>query len=192
VILSIKPDKPELRYTFTVLLFLIAIFASGQENNRRSGIRIEGATTDENGLIVPRTGIYSFRLQKGYSSDSLGVFSINSVAGDTIIFISPGYKPTILTLPSESSFNAYTAEVHMVKDTIAIDEVVILPFKTYHEFKNAIASENTVTPETENMNYNLSLVKRQLYDRLIATPGEGYRFAFRQISNDCYTKGQLH
>jgi hypothetical protein len=164
----------------------------GQKTSDIPYIVIKGRTLDESGISVPHPGIYSFTLHKGAAGNDAGAFSVNSTPGDTLFFTSTGYKPALLIVPSGLTAGSYNSDVIMVEDTIAIDDVIILPFRTYSEFKNTAAQPKAVSPETENMISNIALVRRQLYYHLEATPGESYRFTIQQMAYDAYTKGQLH
>jgi hypothetical protein len=174
------------------LLTLTVMVVRGQEVDKMPGIKIGGLTLDESGVVVPQVGIYSFKFQSGSTSDSHGAFSIISTPGDTVLFTLQGYRPTLLTIPMDLPSTKYFTDVYIVKDTITIEEVTVFPFKTYIEFKEDVTKAKTISPETENMNFNISLVRQQLYYNLGATPGEGYRFTIQQMAYDAYTKGQLH
>jgi len=175
-----------------MFLILSAITAQGQNAGKTQNLRICGITMERSGLILPRTGIYSFKLQKGAASDTSGNFQIMSIPGDTLLFTLSGYKPTLLIIPSEVSSVNNTTEVFMIRDTLTIQEVIILPFRTYTEFIEAAAKPKPLLPEAENMKTNVALVKKQLYFHPEATPGEAYRLTVQQIMFDAYTKGQLH
>lgn len=168
-----------------------AIITYGQDIDNRHYIQIDGMTLDESGSIVPNVGIYSFKLQRGSSSDTRGIFSVISTPGDTVFFTLPGYKPTLLTVPDKLDGINYITDVHIIKDTISIEEVVVLPWKTYSEFKKAVANAKTSSPDLENMHFNIALVKQQLNDDLHATPGQGYRYTMQQMSDNLYTRGQF-
>ncbi len=171
---------------------LITVFKiAGQDIDNRQYIQIDGLTLDETGVIIPNVGIYSLSLNRGAASDGRGIFSIISTPGDTIIFTLPGFRATLLTIPPQLSSTNYITDVQIVRDTITIDEVIVLPWKTYSEFKKAVAGAKTTTPETEFMEYNIALVKQQLYDDLKATPGMGYRYTMQQMADNLYTRGQM-
>lgn len=174
------------------MLVLASVSVHGQATDKPQYIKIEGVTFDESGAAVPQTGIYSFKLQRGAASNSQGIFSVLSTAGDTVLFTLQGYKPTLLIIPQELSSGSYETDVQIVRDTLTIEEVIVLPIKTYKEFKNVMTHAKPVSPETENMIFNVALARKQLWFNLGATPGEGYRFTMQQMSNECYTKGQLH
>lgn len=179
------------RYVLSVLLILAVIPARSQNADKPHYIKISGVTLERSGSVLPQTGIYSFKLQKGAASDSSGHFQVISAPGDTLLFSQPGYKPTLLIIPPEISSSDNTTEVYMIRDTLTIQEVLILPFRTYTEFLEATTKPKPLLPEEENMRSNIALVRKQLYFHPEATPGEGYRFAIQHIAYDAYTKGQL-
>ncbi|HPT22868.1 MAG TPA: hypothetical protein PLR88_13060 [Bacteroidales bacterium] len=181
--------RRHLLYSFLIFPWIVA---SGQKASDIEYIVIKGRTLDESGVAVPQPGIYSFTLHRGAAGNDAGAFSVNSTPGDTLFFTSTGYKPTLLVVPFGLTTGSYTSDVIMVKDTIAIDDVIVLPFRSYSEFKNTATQPKVVSPETENMISNIALVRQQLYYHLEATPGEGYRFTIQQMAYNAYTKGQLH
>lgn len=174
----------------TTLLALACAIAGAQDIDTRKYIQIDGMTLNDAGVPVPEVGIYSFKLRRGASSDSRGIFSIISTPGDTVYFTIPGYKPTLLTVPEQLSASNYITDVRIIKDTITIDEVIVLPWKTYSEFKKAVANANTTTPQIENMHFNIALVKEQIYQDLNSKPGQGYRYVTQQMADNLYTRGQ--
>lgn len=161
-----------------------------QDENKRF-IQIDGLTADDKGFIVPDVSIYSKHLRRGAASDHRGIFSIISLPGDTIFFSAIGYKSTILTVPPSITGNHFITDVILVTDTIMIGEVLVLPWKTYSEFKRAVIENKPVDPLMENMEYNLALVEQQIWSDMRATPGEAYRYTMQQMSDNLYTRGQM-
>ena len=153
-------------------------------------IQIDGLTADENGYIVPDVSIYSKHLRRGAASDRRGIFSIISIPGDTVFFSAIGYKSTILTVPEKVAGTHFITDVLMITDTILIGEVLVLPWKTYSEFKRAVLENKPVDPLMENMEFNLALVEQQIWSDMRATPGESYRYVMQQMSDNLYTRGQ--
>jgi hypothetical protein len=179
------------RLFISVLLVMAGIFAYGQDIDSTKYIQIDGLTLDETGSIVSNVGIYSFKLRRGASSDNRGIFSVISTPGDTVFYTLPGYRPTLLLIPEKLTSLHFITDVRIIRDTITIEEVVVLPWKTYSEFKKAVAQAKANTPEIENMNFNIALVKQQIYSDLNAKPGEGYRYTMQQMSDNLYSRGQL-
>ena len=154
-------------------------------------IQIDGLTADENGYIVPDVSIYYKHLRRGAASDHRGIFSIISAPGDTVFFSAIGYKSTLLTIPLTTAGDHYITDVIMVTDTIQIGEVLVLPWKTYSEFKRAVLENKPVDPLMENMEYNLAMLQQQIWSDMTPTPGQAYRYTMQQMSDNLYTRGQM-
>lgn len=162
----------------------------GAQTVDKKFIQIDGMTADERGFIVPDVSIYSKHLRRGAASDQRGIFSIISAPGDTVFFSAIGYKPTLLTIPSAAAGDHYITDVIMVTDTIQIGEVIVLPWKTYSEFKRAVLADKPKDPLMENMEYNLAMVQQQIWSDMRPTPGEAYHYTMQQMSDQLYTRGQ--
>lgn len=162
----------------------------GAQAVEKKYIQIDGLTADERGFIVPDVSIYSKHLRRGAASDHRGIFSIISAPGDTVFFSAIGYKSTLLTVPVTSVGDHYITDVIMVTDTIEIGEVLVLPWKTYSEFKRAVLENKPADPLMENMEYNLAMVQQQIWSDMSPTPGQAYRYTVQQVSDNLYTKGQ--
>ena len=175
----------------TILLLVTTVAITGaQEEPKRKYIQIDGMTSDDEGYIVPNVSIYSRHLKRGAASDHRGIFSIISTPGDTVFFSAIGYKSTILTVPADLAGINYINDVIMVTDTILIGEVLVLPWKTYSEFKRAVLENKPVDPLMENMENNLALIEQQVWSDMRSTPGQGYRYTMQQMSDNLYTRGQ--
>jgi len=170
---------------------LIGVANLFAQNAQSSFIQIDGLTADEQGYIVPDVSIYSKHLRRGAASDHRGIFSIISIPGDTVFFSAIGYKSTLLTIPVTISGNHYITDVMMVTDTIMIGEVLVLPWKTYSEFKRAVLENKTIDPLIANMEYNLALIEQQVWSDMRPTPGQAYRYTMQQMSDNLYTRGQM-
>lgn len=163
---------------------------SGQEAEKARFIQIDGLTNDEHGVLVPNVSIYSKHLRRGAASDSRGIFSIISIPGDTVFFSAIGFKSTLLTIPSNLAGTNFITDIKMITDTIMIGEVLVLPWKTYSEFKRAVLENKPEDPLMKNMQYNLALVEQQIWSDMRSTPGQGYRYTMQQMSDNLYTRGQ--
>jgi len=161
------------------------------QGGERKYIQIDGMTADERGYIVPDVSIYSKHLRRGAASDHRGIFSIISSPGDTVFFSAIGFKPTLLTIPATATGDHYITDVIMVTDTIQIGEVLVLPWRTYSEFKRAVLENKPTDPLMDNLAYNLAMVQQQIWSDMSPTSGEAYRFTMQQMSDNLYTRGQL-
>ncbi|MCK7532012.1 MAG: hypothetical protein MZV63_13795 [Marinilabiliales bacterium] len=73
-------------------------------------------------------------------------FQLSAPRRYTFSFSAIGYKSTILTVPADLAGINYITDVIMVTDTILIGEVLVLPWKTYSEFKRAVLENKPVDP----------------------------------------------
>ena len=175
---------------FGILLVCAVSRISAQEAEKKY-IQIDGITSDEKGFIVPDVSIWSKHLKRGAASDHRGIFSIISMPGDTVFFSAIGYKSTLLTVPPMLAGTNFITDIMMVTDTIEIGEVLVLPWKTYSEFKRAVLENRPADPLAENMEFNLALVEQQIWSDMRSTPGQAYRYTVQQMSDNLYTRGQL-
>ena len=56
----------------------------------------------------------------------------------------------------------FTKDIVLPFDTITIKDVVILPWKTYEEFKRDMLTEEPVKPEIKNMYDNLAALQQSI------------------------------
>jgi len=173
-----------------VLIYLTDGWINGQVVNLDKYIQIDGMTIDQNGSIVTNVSIYSKHLRRGAASDIRGIFSIISAPGDTVFFSAVGYKSTLLTVPVNLVGTSYITDVRMVTDTVLIGEVLVLPWKTYSEFKRSILQNKPEDPVMANLERNLALVEEQIWSDLNSKPAQGYRYVMQQMSDNLYTRGQ--
>ncbi len=142
-------------------------------------------------MPVKYVNIISKGIRTGTDTDERGIFSIISYPGDTLIFTSVGYQPAFVKIPPDIENSGYTVDITMIIDTINIGSVLVLPWRTYDEFKRAVL--DYVSPkevELANMERNLALVERQVLDKLDIVPGEGYRYAMQQQNERMMTRTQ--
>jgi hypothetical protein len=69
--------------------------------------------------------------------------------------------------------------------------VLVLPWKTYSEFKRAVLENKPADPLMENMEYNLAMLQQQIWSDMSPTPGQAYRYTMQQMSDNLYTRGQM-
>jgi len=159
---------------------------------RERFIQVTGIITDESETPVPNAGIISTRLKRGTMSDRSGIYSIVSMPGDTIIYRAMGYKINLAFIPGSAEGRHMTIDVVLYPDTISIEEVVILPWRTYEEFKRDITQPREADPVIANMNENLASVYASIASSsgVTITPEAGFRYAMEQNFDAISTKNQ--
>lgn len=178
---------------YTVILFFIISGASlsAQTPDTIQYVQVDGIVFDEESDPIKYVNIISRTLRLGTDSDENGIFSIISTPGDTLLFTAIGYKSGLFIMPDEINYPRYSIDIEMLMDTINIGSVLVLPWKTYGEFVNAVIEYSP--PEAEKikaMEYNLALIERQIYSNMRVSPEMGYRYAMNQETNRVMTANQ--
>lgn len=174
-----------------MLLFLFGIQVFGQDPKRKDYIQVDGIVYDEEGYPVRYVNIISRAMRNGTDTDENGIFSLISVPGDTLLFTTIGYKPGIFIMPKTINYPRYSIDIELLMDTINIGSVLVLPWRTYGEFVTAVI--DYVPPEEtmiKNMEHNLALIERQIYENMRVSPEMGYTYAMRQETERVFTSNQ--
>ena len=166
---------------------LIDVFSQ----EKRQLVQLSGVVRNE--LLQPLKFVHIVILNKhrGTISDTRGMFSFVVEEHDTIMFSAVGYKHTGLIIPDTlESFN-YPVDIVMETDTIEIAEVIILPWKTYAEFKQAFLAIELPDDDLQRAYKNLALITAQIHNTDIAPDAAlNYQYHLREQYNQLYTKGQ--
>jgi hypothetical protein len=168
------------------------VITNGQITDRERVIQVTGIITGEDSIPVPGVSVISHKLRKGTISEISGVFNVISMPGDTIWLSALGYKDVAIIIPQGIETKQLTQDIVLYNDTIAIQEVVILPWKNYEEFKREILAERPVKPEILNMYQNLASIQRSLSNtpNYVVSPEAGFRMVMQQNANALYSRGQ--
>ncbi|MBS0011305.1 MAG: carboxypeptidase-like regulatory domain-containing protein [Bacteroidales bacterium] len=173
------------------VLSLLVIPAISQEISPLRYVQVNGLVFDNENMPVKYVNIISRGLRTGTNTDDRGIFSIISYPGDTLIFSSIGYQPAFVRIPPDVESPVYTIDITMYIDTINIGSVLVLPWKTYEDFKRAVVEYiSPMEVEITNMENNLALVERQILEDLDITPEAGYRYAMQQEAERIMTRNQ--
>lgn len=179
---------------YTIILLLLAVHVvNGQITESERYIQVSGIITDESNRLVSGAAIISKRLKRGSVSERSGIYSITSTPGDTIFFRAIGYKRYHTVIPLTYSERHATVDIRLEFDTVQIDGVNILPWRTYSEFIRDVTQEKPVDPIIENMNENLAsiYVALQYETGLKVSPEAGYKYVMEQNFNAMSTKNQF-
>ena len=179
---------------FHIIVFAVLplCFIQGQTQERERFVQVTGIIIDESGKTVSNAGVISARLRRGTLSDRSGIYSIISTPGDTLFYRALGFKITEAIVPGSFEGRHLNIDVVLYGDTIKIEDVVILPWRSYEEFKREITEPRPVDPEIANMNENLASIYASIASSGGATisPEAGFRYAMEQNFNALSTKNQ--
>lgn len=144
-------------YTATFLL-LPLISLKSQENENERFVQLSGIITDQARRPVQGVAVISRELHRAAISEYTGIYSITTTPGDTVLFRAIGYKRYHTVIPPDYRDRHCMVDIILETDTISIQEVKILPWRTYSEFLADIAKEREKDPTVEYMNENLASI----------------------------------
>lgn len=173
-----------------LLTSLIVPAALSQQRIPDRFIQVDGFVFDKFLNPVPNVTIYSANLRIGSTSKQNGIYSIISMPGDTIVFSTIGFRRALLAVPENITDTHYHVDVYLDYDTIAIKDVLVLPWGSYAEFKKAVLEADINNTQVENMTDNLILIQKQLINDMGVSPGVAYAHLSRQMADAAYIRGQ--
>ena len=182
------------RNLLLVLLVLSPLLnINGQETDNSKLVQVSGIITNDEGGPVPHSSILSTMLRRGTISELTGIYSLISVPGDTVYVTALGYKKYTFRVPQDFSDKIYKKDIILISDTISIEGVTILPWKTYEEFKREVlANIPVMKPEIRYMYENLASIQATLDNNPSygVSPEAGFRMSMQQNANNIMTRNQ--
>lgn len=174
-----------------MVLLIAPVFHTAGQNTERL-IQVSGLITDDKNSPVENCAVISVQLRKASISSKSGIYSVTSRPGDTILFRALGFRQVLSVIPSSFGGKLFTSDIKLEPDTIMIDEVVILPWKNYHEFIREMVEERPVDPLITNMNENLASIYASATNEAgyAITPEAGFKYAMEQNFNAIATRNQ--
>lgn len=179
------------RLIISIIILSWSTIIYSQQYNVRQFVQVDGIVTDESNWPLKYVTVISKSLTTGTMTDENGIFSLISIWGDTLIFTSIGFKPYLVKLPDSIPSPGFSIDIEMETDTIDIGPVLVLPWKTYEEFKRAVVEY--VPPEEElrkNLEANMAIIASQIYSDIKVTPEASYRYAMQRESEQVMTRNQ--
>lgn len=176
-----------------LLIIIINLFLCNLAHSQvEKLIQLSGVVRNEYFQPVQFAHIVIHNKNRGTISDLRGMFSFVVEPMDTVLFTAVGYKRVALVIPDTLSRYHLPVDIYMETDTIWIEEVIILPWKTYEEFREAFLALELPDNDLNRAYRNIALIKKQMYypsDK--PDPEMNYQFLLKEQYNQLYTKGQL-
>jgi len=178
------------RYLLIIIINLfLCNLAHGQVEKL---IQLSGVVRNEYFQPVQFAHIVIQNKNRGTISDLRGMFSFVVEPFDTVLFTAVGYKRVALVIPDTLTRYHLPVDIYMETDTIWIEEVIILPWKTYEEFREAFLALELPDNDLNRAYRNIALIKKQMYypsDE--PDPEMNYQYLLKEQYNQLYTKGQM-
>ena len=180
------------------ILYLVLVFpwwltSSAQE------ILVQWTGVVRNELLqpIPFAHILVQRDYRGAVSDPNGMFTIITFPRDTLIVSCMGYKLRKIPVPSLSYEDSkhYIKDIIMEEDVFALSEVVIFPWRTYREFKDAFITLDLPEDDLQRAYRNISVLQEQIYNSMVnrsASPTANFRDAMNSRTNRMMTYGHMY
>lgn len=174
---------------FIFILLCIGIFLTEVRAQQDSAyLHITGIVVEADSLIpIPFASISISHTSRGSTTDEYGHFTLMANELDTLVFSNVGFRISTFVVPPGLEQRHYGLVQVMVRDTVMLDEVVILPWPTLEEFKAAFLSlqpqdrkEGRKRKAQENIQQSLNVQKQSdkfyydqmRYSRLYELTGE--------------------
>jgi len=176
----------------TLFYLLLGSVSFSQTNERERFVQVNGIITDAFYRPVPGVAVISRKLRRASVSERTGIYSITSTPGDTVFFRALGFKKYHTIIPSDFKSSHCEVDIVLAIDTIAIEEVTILPWKSYNEFITDITKERPVDPIIENMNDNIASIYVAIANQtgVRISSEAGYKYAMEQNFSSMATRNQ--
>lgn len=176
-----------------ILLILSGSAIYGQTDDNERFIQVSGIITDLLNRPVQGVAVISRKLRRGAVSERSGIYSITSTPGDTIMFRALGFKRYHTIIPENYKDRHCNVDIVLDVDTIQIEAINILPWKTYNEFLKDITRDKPVDPLVQNMNDNIASIYVAIANQsnVKISPEAGFKYAMAQNFNAMATRNQF-
>ena len=134
---------------------------------------------------------------RGTVSDPQGMFTIITYPRDTLLISCLGYKPLKMPVPNitYSDSKHYIKDIIMEEDPIMLSDVVIFPWKTYKEFKDAFMALNLPEDDLMRAYHNIAIMQDQIYNAIANRPASAaanFRDLTAARTNRMMTLGHMY
>lgn len=184
------------RLSIILILTILSTFSAlAQESdiNRTGLVQFSGVVVTGDSLLpIPFTSIMIRNTFRGTISDYYGFFSFVAKMGDTIEFSALGYKRASFVIPDTISDHRCSLIQLMFKDTILLKEVVIFPWPTKEQFKEAFLQLRIPADDITRAQRNLDADQLFMLGGMMPMDGSmNFKYQMEQQSSRLYYSGQL-
>ena len=165
-----------------IYIIYIALFIVGWKNVSAQEILIQWTGVVRNELLepIPHTHIIAQRDFRPAVSDRNGVFTIITYPSDTLMVTSIGYKPLKIPVPAFTNEDArhYIMDIIMDEEIILLRDLVIFPWRTYREFREAFVALELPEDDMQRAYRNISVMQEQIINAIAnrqASPTSNFR-----------------
>lgn len=176
---------------FLIFIFLFPFLAKTLAQEQEPYMQLSGMVKNDLNDPIPFVHVIVKQSERSTVSDQNGLYTIIVEPRDTVFFQCVGYKLKKIVMPPTIATRHINREIRMDVDTVMLNTVVIFPWKTYAEFKNAVI--NTELPKNKDMEaaqMNIALIQTQVLLSYSNTPNMNFRNVMMQQFEKNRTYGQ--
>jgi hypothetical protein len=175
-----------------LIIIISLLICSLAQSQPEKLIQLSGVVKSEYLQPIQFAHIVIKNKNRGTISDMRGMFSFVVEPKDTVLFTAVGFKRVALVIPDTLTRYHLPVDIYMETDTIWIEEVIILPWKTYEEFREAFLSLELPDNDLKRAYRNIALIKTQMYMASNKPdPEMNYQYMLKEQYNQLYSKGQI-
>lgn len=174
-----------------IFIFMVSFLANAFAQGQESYMQLSGMVKNDLNDAIPFVHVIVKKSERSTVSDQNGLYTVIVEPKDTVFFQCVGYKMAKLVMPPTSAVRHITREVHMEVDTMMLKTVVIFPWKTYAEFRNAVINtELPVNKDMEAAQINIAIIQTQVLLSYSNSPNMNFRNVMMQQFEKNRTYGQ--
>ncbi|HEX3006068.1 MAG TPA: carboxypeptidase-like regulatory domain-containing protein [Bacteroidales bacterium] len=168
------------RYFFSLAL-LISFLTSALAQEQEPYMQLSGMVKNDLNDPIPYVHVIVKKSERSTVSDPNGLYTVIVEPRDTVYFSCVGFKLLKIVMPPSLSTRHINREVHMEVDTVMLKNVIIFPWRTYAEFKDAVIhSELPMNKDLEAAEMNIALIQAQILLSYSNSPNMNFRSVMMQ------------
>ena len=158
--------QPQRSFLFILFLFCSILSYSQSKSTTPADklIQFSGVVVSADSLRqIPFVSVMIKGSRHGTITDYNGFFSLVAEENDVIEFSALGFKPTLFTIPDSLPENKYSMIEVLSTDTFLLDEMLVLPWPTHEQFKQAFLKLDLPNDDAARAQRNLDQVRNPEY-----------------------------
>ncbi|HNQ62299.1 MAG TPA: carboxypeptidase-like regulatory domain-containing protein [Bacteroidia bacterium] len=182
-------------YLFLAVFLWMNSNVLGQDKTEQNKnlVQFSGVVVTTDSLLpIPFTSIMIRNTFRGTISDYYGFFSFVARMGDTVEFSALGYKRMNFVIPDTLSDHRCSLIQMLAKDTFLLKEIVIFPWPTKEQFKEAFLQLQIPADDITRAQRNLDAEQLGVLSSMMPMDGSmNFKYQMEQQSSRLYYSGQL-
>jgi len=177
---------------FLSIMFLCLVIAPVFSQSQKKLIQFSGVVLSSDTLEpVPFVSVYDKSLRRATFGDYSGFYSMVVQTGDTILFLSTGYKKAAYIIPDTLTGNRYTMVQLLSPDTIYLKELSVRPWPSREQFAQAFMDLELPRTAYDRYNENVTLADLKMSNTDFGDALSCYDAQMGKEYSRLYSQGQI-